>query len=134
LSNTYFMKFRILSLLLVFSFALLPSFITVSAQVTAGSKVELINPIGGSAKDGGNKQGVTNVKEVVGKAIQVVLGIVGSITLVAFVYGGFQWLTSAGNSDKVRSGSETLLYATIGLFIIFGAYAILNTILKGIAK
>jgi len=128
------MKLRLLSLIFIFSVALLPSVGTVSAQVTAGSQVQLVNPIGGSAKDGGNKQGVTNVKVVIGNAIQIVLGIVGSITLVAFVYGGFQWLTSAGNSDKVRSGSETMLYATIGLFIIFGAYAILNTILKGIAK
>jgi len=128
------MKLRLLSLIFIFSVALLPSVATVSAQVTAGSQVQLVNPIGGSAKDGGNKQGVTNVKVVIGNAIQIVLGIVGSITLVAFVYGGFQWLTSAGNSDKVRSGSETMLYATIGLFIIFGAYAILNTILKGIAK
>ena len=128
------MKLRILSLLFAFSLLFLPSLIPIHAQVAPGSEIQLVNPIGGSAKDGGNKQGSINVKIIIGNAIQVLLGIVGSITLVTFVYGGYQWLTSAGNSDKVRSGSETLLYSTIGLFIIFGAYAILNTILKGLAK
>ncbi len=133
-SNIFFMKFRIVSFFILSSLLFLPSFLPLQAQRPAGSEVQLVNPIGGSARDGGNKQGSVNIKLIVGNAIQVLLGIVGSITLVTFVYGGFLWLTSAGNSEKVQSGTNTLLYSTIGLFIIFGAYAILNTILKGLAK
>lgn len=91
--------------------------------------IPLINPIGGSAED---PQGQTNISQIVGNIIKVALGIIGSITLGIFVYGGFLWLTSAGNSEKVSQGSSAMLYAVIGLFIIFGAYAILNTIISGI--
>lgn len=101
----------------------LPGIPVQAASLTTGSQVALQNPIK-----------TTNIREIVGNGVKVVLGIMGSLTLAAFVYGGYQWLTSAGNSDKVQTGTHALMYATIGLFIIFGAYAILNTILTGIAK
>lgn len=114
---------------------LAPAFLVSSVMAqSVGSNVPLVNPIGGSVKNGGNKQGIINVQDLVGKGLTVVLGVMGSITLLAFVYGGYMWLTSAGNDEKVRAGTDTLMYSTIGLFIIFGAYAILNTILKGLAK
>ncbi len=101
---------------------------------TQGSSVPLINPIGGSTKTNGDRQGIINIKELVGKSLTVVLGVMGSVALAAFVFGGYMFLTSAGNDEKVRTGTNAILYSTIGLFIIFGAYAILNTILKGVAK
>ena len=130
------MKFflRFIPFVLFLLFVMLPSFTPALAAQTQGSVVPLVNPIGGSAQKDGNKQGIINVKEFVGKGLTVVLGIMGSLTLLAFIFGGYMWLTSAGNDEKVRTGANTLLYATIGLFIIFGAYAILNTILKGVAK
>tara|TARA_Y100001970_G_C14223843_1_gene854332 strand:+ start:2383 stop:2811 length:429 start_codon:yes stop_codon:yes gene_type:complete len=68
-------------------------------------------------------------QELIGKVAQTALGIIGSLTLLAFMFGGFMWLTSAGNQEKVKKGTQTMLYATIGLFVIFGSYAILNQIL-----
>lgn len=129
------MKFflRLLPLIFLFSFLMPVCIPTVSAQ-TQGSSVPLVNPIGGSTQTGGDKQGIINVKELVGKGLTVVLGVMGSIALAAFVFGGYMFLTSAGNDEKVRTGTNAILYSTIGLFIIFGAYAILNTILKGVAK
>lgn len=77
-------------------------------------------------------QGNPSIEQVFGGIITAVLGIIGSITLVVFMYGGFLWLTSAGNADKVKQGTQAMLYGIIGLFIIFSAYAILNTIITGI--
>ena len=71
----------------------------------------------------------TTPQKLIGKVAQTALGIIGSLTLLAFMFGGFMWLTSAGNQEKVKKGTQTMLYATIGLFVIFGSYAILNQIL-----
>ncbi len=115
-------------------FSLFPLSSQMVIAQTQGSSVPLINPIGGSTKTNGDRQGIINIKELVGKSLTVVLGVMGSVALAAFVFGGYMFLTSAGNDEKVRTGTNAILYSTIGLFIIFGAYAILNTILKGVAK
>lgn len=73
---------------------------------------------------------ITTVSGLTGNLIKVVMGVMGSVTLLAFVYGAFQWLTSAGEAEKVTAGKNTMLYATIGVFVIFSAYAILATILN----
>ncbi len=91
--------------------------------------VRLVNPIGGTEE---NPQGTFDMRIILGRAVQVVMGLLGSITLGVLFYGGFLWLTSAGNSDKVSKGSKTMLYAVIGLFIIFGSYGILSTIIQGV--
>lgn len=52
-----------------------------------------------------------------------ILGIVGALVLLFYVWGGIQWLASAGNSGRVKAGKESIKTATIGLIIIFCAYA-----------
>jgi len=88
----------------------------------AGETIALENPIGAG----------TDINTILGSGIKVALGVVGSLSLLVFVYGGFLWLTSAGSSEKVKKGWDTMIYAAIGLFVIFSSYAILNTVLNGI--
>lgn len=57
-----------------------------------------------------------------------ILGIVGSLTLIMFVYGGFLFLFSGGNNDRVTKGKQTLINATIGLFIVFLSYMIVGLV------
>lgn len=73
-----------------------------------------------------------DVSIIIGNIIKGGMGVVGSITLLVFVAGGFMWLTSAGNQEQIKKGSQTMLWATIGLFIIFSSYAILNLVLGGL--
>ena len=105
-------------------------FSSVLAQ-TAGEvgrePAQIINPIGGTEK---NPIGATTPTVIIAGVIGKVLGIMGSVTLLVFVYGGFQWLTSAGNQEKVGKGSKTMLYAAIGLAVIFSSYAMLNLLIK----
>ena len=58
--------------------------------------------------------------------------ISGSLALLAFVYGGFLFLTSAGMSDRVTKGRQTLIGAIIGLAIVFGSWLIVYYIMKNI--
>ncbi len=119
----------------VFFFALGTIFLSstpVHAQLS-DQPVELINPIGGidsSVKE--KRQGETDVNKIIGNIIKVAMGILGSVTLVVFMYGGFLWLTSRGSSEKIREGLDVMLYAAIGIFIIFSSYAILSTILDAL--
>ena len=61
---------------------------------------------------------------------QWILGVVGSLTLLMFVYGGFLFLFSGGNSDRANKGKQTLLNAVIGLFVVFLSYMIVGIVFK----
>lgn len=67
---------------------------------------------------------------IAGILIRSILLIIGSVTLLMFVWGGFLWLTSAGNEDRVEKGSSTMLWAAIGVFLVFASYLIINTYLN----
>ena len=65
----------------------------------------------------------------IGGVIRAILGIVGSLALALFIYGGFLWMTAAGNAEQVAKGKNTLLWATLGLIIIFSSYALVRFVL-----
>ncbi len=71
----------------------------------------------------------TDIKKIIGNSIGVIMGIAGSITFVVFVYGGLLWLTSAGNSERIQKGLQAMLWAGIGIIVIFSSYAIITLIL-----
>jgi len=97
-----------------------------------GGLVCLENPIK-SLSDPNSLEGNTSINSIVGNIIKNVMAILGGLTLLIFVAGGFLWLTSMGNPEKVKKGTDTMLWAIVGLFIIFGSYAILSVILNAIA-
>lgn len=63
------------------------------------------------------------------RAANWILGIVGSITLLMFVYGGFLFLTSSGSSEQIKKAKSVLVAAVIGLIIVFSSYLIIKFIL-----
>ena len=61
-----------------------------------------------------------------------ILGIVGSLSLVMFIYGGFMFLISAGSADTVGQAKKILIAAVIGLIIVFSSYLIIQFVLASI--
>ena len=72
------------------------------------------------------KRDTTDIKVIIGIIIRAALGIVGSLTLLMLVWGGFMWLTSAGSPERVKKGADTMLWAAIGVFFVFASYFILS--------
>lgn len=65
--------------------------------------------------------------------INGVIGLLASIAVIFVVVGGVQYMTSGGDSGKVKTAKNTILYALIGLVICVLAFAITNW-LVGILK
>ncbi len=74
--------------------------------------------------------GKRDIPVLIGDIIAYLLGFVGVLALVMFIYGGITWMTSAGAAEKVKKGKDTLVWAIFGLAFIFFSYAILDFILK----
>jgi len=62
---------------------------------------------------------IVDLPKVIGRVISAILTIIGAVALLIFVYGGFTWMTAAGNDAKVTQGKNILLWATIAIIIIF---------------
>ena len=61
-----------------------------------------------------------------------ILGISGSLALLAFIMGGVMFLISAGSREKIDQAKKMLSGAVIGLAIVFFSYTIINFILNTI--
>jgi len=70
-----------------------------------------------------------NFGSIVGSAISLVFVIAVVAALFYLVYGGFRWLISTGDKQKVTEAREHIIAAIIGLVVIFLSYFILNLIL-----
>jgi len=92
-----------------------------SNSSNSGKTVSLTNPINAES-----------IPEVLGKIIQAILGLVGSISLLMVVYGGLLWLTSAGNTEQITKGKNIFIWSTIGLAVIFFSFTILQFIFKAL--
>lgn len=71
---------------------------------------------------------------VIGRLIRALLGLSGAVALLMFVWGGFLWLTSRGETAQVTKGKDTLKWATIGLVVIFLAYVLVNAIITALTE
>jgi len=65
-----------------------------------------------------------------GQIITVVLSILGVVFVIFCVYGGYLYMTAAGNEEKTKKGINIITQSLIGLVIIISAYAISYFIVK----
>ncbi len=61
---------------------------------------------------------------LVGEIIKYALGFIGTIFLVLIIYGGFLWMTAAGNDQQIEKARKILTSSTVGLLIVILAYAL----------
>ncbi len=62
--------------------------------------------------------------EVVAMVINIFLGLVGILFVILIIYGGVQWLISAGSPDKIGKAKKVIIYAIVGIAIVTTAYTI----------
>jgi hypothetical protein len=108
-------------LILVIIFLFLPFFGCFAQSCPDGSTC-LDNPLATSDEN-------PTVQSLIGKVIKAIMGLIGSIALVMFVYGGFIWMTASGNKERVQKGKDVILWSILGLVVIFSSYAIIRFVL-----
>lgn len=70
-----------------------------------------------------------DVPTLINRIITQVLGIIGALFFLMFLWGGFQYLTAGGDTKKVGSAQKTLVNAVIGILIIAVAYGIVQSLI-----
>ena len=66
--------------------------------------------------------------------INAVIGVLGIVCVVVMIIGGVNYMTSSGDTGKVKKAKDTILYGLIGLVVCVLAFALVNFVIKSILK
>lgn len=115
------------------------SLVVAAAIISGASSFFLASPVAGAplTLEEGVKEaeGEGVAKTLFGRGgifttvVNILLFIIGAISVVMLIFGGVRYATSAGDSNAVTGAKNTILYAVVGLVIAFLAYAVVNWLL-----
>ncbi|HKL17064.1 MAG TPA: pilin [Patescibacteria group bacterium] len=104
---------KTISAVLLLGFFLVPMF--------ASAQLSLNENLGDVQEEVGYEE--TELVEVIGNVIRIVIGFIGLIALVIFIVGGFMWMTAGGSEDQIKKAKSLMKNAVIGIIIVVLAYA-----------
>jgi hypothetical protein len=67
---------------------------------------------------------VGQISNFIKAMIQALAGLSGLVATGYFVIGGFTYITSSGNPQKLEKAKRTITYSGIGLAITIGAFVL----------
>jgi lysylphosphatidylglycerol synthetase-like protein (DUF2156 family) len=70
----------------------------------------------------------TDLGSVLSSVINALLLFAGAVAVLFLIIGGFRYVVSAGSPDQVEGAKKTILYAIVGLIIIFIAFVLVQLI------
>ncbi|MDD3301514.1 MAG: pilin, partial [Patescibacteria group bacterium] len=111
---------------LLASFLITISFLIPVSFVSAGTPIEA----GLDKVDENIILSNTNPIVMAVRIINIFLMFLGIIAVSLVIYGGFVWMTSNGNEDKIKTAKKILKNALIGLIIILSSWGIAAFILR----
>ena len=82
-----------------------------------------------TCKDVGEGTGA-NVDRLITQIINVFSIVVGIVAVIMIIVGGLKYITSGGDSGKVTSAKNSIIYAIIGLVIVALAQVIVRFVLS----
>lgn len=88
----------------------------------------------GIAGRAGLAQGTQEPTVIVGNIINIALGFLGVLLLIYFLYAGFLWMTSGGDSGQADKAKSYIKNAVIGLVIIVASFALSSFVLGQLAR
>lgn len=94
-------------------------------QTCLGGGVTATDPNSTSDQLNANER-VTGIAQTV---IKIFSWVVGIISVIMVIVGGFQYVTSGGDSGKVTTAKNTIMYALIGIVIVALSQLMVNYVL-----
>jgi len=112
-----------LSLYLLTNILFLPTLVFAADDTMGG----LLNEAAGAEGAGYNTAAdtsATGLARIIGSVIQIFISFLGIIFICYTIYGGFLWMTAAGNDEKITKAKSIMRDGVIGIAIILMSAAI----------
>ncbi len=98
----------------------------------AQNPIPLNQSIGGAGLGPFGAAPATSGTEAVNQITKVVSDVIGFLTITAglwllfqLLFGGYEWISSAGDSKKLAAARQRIMNGVFGLIIVVGAWAMI---------
>ncbi len=78
----------------------------------------------------GPLQGINTIGDLINRILPFLTAFAGVILLFVFIWGGYDFITSQGNADKVKSAQAKITTGIIGFVLLIISYLLVRVIAK----
>lgn len=103
---------------------------SIQDNLCAGANLS-VNSGGGCAD---TSQGTDKINSIITTVINIFSLVVGVVSVIMIILGGFRYITSGGDSSNVSSAKNTIIYALIGLVVVALAQFIVQFVLNKVTQ
>jgi len=102
------------------------------ALIPAGLFADDANQCAGLTAVGGGCD-ATGLPNNINTIIDTLFTVAGAVAVIILVVGGIRYITSTGDSQRIKAAKDTILYAIIGLVVVIVARAIVGFVAGSLA-
>lgn len=103
---------------------------TISNCLTKGTNLSGdLTDIANGCDDTPSTAGDKDLTDIIATVVNIISIIVGVIAVIMIIWGGLKYITSGGESGKITSAKNTIIYALIGLVVVALAQFIVHFVL-----
>lgn len=73
-----------------------------------------------------------DLKDTIENIIRIIVGFLGIITVIIILYGGFVWMSSFGEEDKIDRAKKLIGAGVVGLVVVLAAYAVASFVVNSL--
>lgn len=103
--------------------------VAVSAQANIQQNLDKGTCLSTTTTDCDTQDPETTVNDIIATVINLFSLLVGVVSVIMIIIGGFKYITSGGNDGSVSEAKKTILFALVGLVIVALAQVIVRFVL-----
>lgn len=109
------------------------------SEASSGYHLSQLDALNQVAEDSGLvSEGGTAVDQpltvLLGRVINPLLVVIGTLFLLLIIYAGLTWMTAAGNEERAGRARKILTTAAVGLALVIGAYTITRLVINRVLE
>jgi hypothetical protein len=97
-------------------------------MVAADAKSEVCKGINAST-GGGCTDTSNSVQRIVDAVLNIFSVVIGILAVIMIIWGGFKYVTAAGDANNITSAKNTIIYAIVGIVIAALSQFLVNFVL-----
>jgi type IV secretion system pilin len=112
---------------IIMSLAVMAGVVGVMVPASQASAVDVFRQCAGNNSSAVCKaSGSDDLGKMVKTIINTILVVIGMISVIMIVVGGFRYTTSNGDSAAIKTAKDTILYSVVGLVVAIMSFSIVN--------